>query len=83
MFANLNSIRWLIQMLVQHSFSLLADAYILQNVTAWFYQKTSHFTENQQKPSCVSIKNWSETYEGAELAQNRGQIWTQHAQKPL
>ena len=45
--------------------------------------KTSRFTENRQKPSCVSIKNWSETYEGAELAQNRDQIWTQQAQKPL
>ena len=25
---------------------------------------------------------WPKTYEGAELAQNSGQIWTQHAKKP-
>ena len=56
-----------------------SGAYIPENLTAQFYQKTSRFTENWQKPSCVRTKKWSETYEGAELAQNRGQIWTQHA----
>ena len=63
--------------------TLSAGAYIPENLTAQFYQKTIRFTENGQKPSCVRTNKWSETYEGAELAQNRGQIWTQHAQKPL
>ena len=49
---------------------------ILLNIhfTYTFYF-TSRFMENWQIPSCF----WSKTYEGAELAQNRGQIWIQHA----
>ena len=39
--------------------------------------------ENLQKTSFVWTGKWPKTYEGAELAQNRVQIWTQHAQKPL
>ena len=54
-------------------------AYIPENLTAWFYPKSSRFTENRQKTSCVWTQKWPKTYEGAELAQNRGQIWTQHA----
>ena len=60
-----------------------AEAYIPENLTALFYLQTSHFTENRQKTSCVWTKNWTKTYEGVELAQNRGQIRTQHGQKPL
>ena len=55
----------------------MPGAYILENLTAQFYPKTSRFTENQQKRSCVWTNNWPNPYEGAELAQNRGQIWTQ------
>ena len=40
-------------------------------------------TENRQKSSCACSKKWPKTYEEAELAQNRGQIWTRHAKKPL
>ena len=61
---------------VQH---YLPGAYIPENLTAMFYLKTSRFTKNRQKTSSVWTRKWPKTYEGAELAQNRGQIWTQHA----
>ena len=38
--------------------------------------------ENRQKPSYAWTKKWPKTYDRAELAQNREQIWTQHAYKP-
>ena len=39
--------------------------------------------ENRQKPSYAWTKKWLKTYDRAELAQKREQIWTQHAYKPL
>ena len=54
-------------------------AYIPQNLTAFYSQKTIRFTENRQRTSCVWTKKLPRTYEGADLAQNRGQIWTQYA----
>ena len=59
------------------------EAYTPENLTAQFYPKTSRFTKTRLKPSCVWTKKLPKTNEGAELAQNRGQIWTQHAQEPL
>ena len=35
--------------------------------------------QTRPKPSCVWTKKWVKSCERAELAQNRGQIWTQHA----
>ena len=51
---------------------ILLTYYILYTLVT---QKPNRFMENWQITSCT----WSKTYEGAELAQNRGQIWIQHA----
>ena len=64
-------------------FGYLSGAYNPENLTAQFYPIFSRFMENRQKPSCVQTEKWPQTYEGAELAQYRRQIWTWHSQKPL
>ena len=33
----------------------------------------------RQKPSCFWTKKWPEPCDGADLALNKGQIWTQHS----
>ena len=51
-----------------------SGSYKPENLTASFYLKTSRFTKNRQKMSYFLTKKWQKAYEGAELAQNRGQI---------
>ena len=57
--------------------------YSLGNLTAWFYPNTWRFTEKRQKTLWVRCKRWPKSNDWAELAQNYGQILTQHAWKPL
>ena len=55
----------------QLTFSEIKVAYF--HTGAYIHPKSSRFTENRQKPSCVWTEKWPKTYEEAELAQNRGQ----------
>ena len=41
--------------------------------------KNKSFYGKPAKMSCVWTEKLPKTHEGTELAQNRGQIWTQHA----
>ena len=52
---------------------------ILEYLTAWFYQKLVILRKTGKNRHVFGLKSGQKTYEGAELALNRGQIWTQNA----
>ena len=56
-----------------------SGVYILENLTDWFYQTLVILRKTGKIRHDFGLKSGQKTYEGAELALNRGQIWTQSA----